>query len=97
MQAAAPPVASACPAGVSNRPLVYSESPRRGPLQLRDGLVAAPSARRARQRLCSGRTWALSLAARRLALAVRGLGVVSGRPRGARGTVLMVFINRGWG
>ena len=53
----------------------------------------APSARRARQRLCSGRPWALSVAARRLALAVRGLGVVSGRPRGARGAASMVFIN----
>ena len=55
--------------------------------------MAAPSARRARQRLCSGRPWALSVAARRLALAVRGLGVVSGRPRGARGAASMVFIN----
>ena len=33
------------------------------------------------------------MAARRLALAVRGLGVVSGRPRGARGAASMVFIN----
>ena len=33
------------------------------------------------------------VAARRLALAVRGLGVVSGRPRGARGAASMVFIN----
>ena len=30
---------------------------------------------------------------RQLALAVRGLGVVSGRPRGARGAASMVFIN----
>ena len=33
------------------------------------------------------------MAAHRLALAVRGLGVVSRRPRGARGGALMVFIN----